>query len=158
MFGITVVWQSYTAGGDVLKLAFDTQVPVRCREAAGCWGLKLACCTRLGSRVLLGWLVLVTRPSISAAGRPAGCVLRQLATGNWRRSPVTPASTPPKLPVWRLPSIQWPSCLHTTPASLWRRCWPGLAQEQAEEWRAAFADAIGRQTARKPRRAPCTRL
>lgn len=26
MFGFTVVWQSYTPGGDVLKLAFDTQV------------------------------------------------------------------------------------------------------------------------------------
>jgi len=25
MFGFTVVWQSYTAGGDALKLAFDTQ-------------------------------------------------------------------------------------------------------------------------------------
>lgn len=26
MYGFTVVWQSYAAGGDVLKLAFDTQV------------------------------------------------------------------------------------------------------------------------------------
>lgn len=46
MYGITVVWQSYTTGGDVLKLAFDTQVR---HFFVTVWhsGVALRCGTRL---------------------------------------------------------------------------------------------------------------
>lgn len=111
MFGITVVWQSYTAGGDVLKLAFDTQV------------------RHLGAE-------------------PAPCshhVYWEVNADGLRFPPAASCG-----------AAVWQTCLLRSSGGTLYICCADPAsptQEQAEEWRTAFADAISRQTARKPRQA-----